>query len=99
MTATGSTEDTSETSSHSPFGAIASTISRARLRTFASARATARGVKPRFTSARSLVCFGGSVEIIERMPSFSVSSGSVIAWMPYCELNVSQSRVMAATSS
>src|SRR5881296_590924 len=62
--------------------------------------ATIFGVKPRFTTPRSLVCFGGSVEIIDRMaPMYGMSSGSVIAWIPYAELKVSQSRVAAATSS
>src|SRR5262249_37578798 len=58
------------------------------------------GVKPRFTTPRSLVCFGGSVEIIDRMAvMYGMSSGSVITWIPYAELKVSQSRVAAATSS
>ena len=30
---------------------------------------------------------------------YCMSSGSVITWIPYEELNVSQSRVAAATSS
>ena len=52
------------------------------------------------TTERSLVCLGGSVEIIERMaPRRCTSSGSVITWMPKAELKVSQSRVAAATSS
>jgi hypothetical protein len=46
-------------------------------------RAIIFGVKPRFTTLRSLVCFGGSVEIIDRMaPMYCMSSGSVITWMP-----------------
>ena len=32
-------------------------------------------------------------------PMYCMSSGSVITWIPYAELNVSQSRVAAATSS
>ena len=82
MMATGSAEETSETNSTLPLGAIVSTISRARRRTESSAFATIRGVKPRFTMDRSFVCFGGSVEIIERIPMRSVSSGSVSTWMP-----------------
>jgi hypothetical protein len=82
MIATGSAAETSETNSILPLAAIASTISRARRRTESSARATIRGVKPRFTIERSLVCLGGSVEIIDRIPRRSVSSGSVSTWMP-----------------
>ena len=100
MMATGSASATSETNSTSPLGAIVSTMSRARRRTDSSALATIFGVNPRLTTARSLVCLGGSVEIIERMaPRRCMSSGSVITWMPKAELNVSQSRVAAATSS
>src|SRR5438093_9447500 len=100
MIATGSASATSVTNSASPFGAMVSTIRRARCRTAPSAFAIIFGVKPRFTTPRSLVCFGGSVEIIDRMaPMYCMSSGSVIAWIPYAELKVSQSRVAAATSS
>ena len=100
MMATGRTEATSDTNSISPLGATTSTISRARRRTDSSARATARGVKPRFTTARSLVCLGGSVEIIDRIADRRcMSSGSVITWIPQAELNVSWSRVIVATSS
>src|SRR5207244_12344714 len=56
--------------------------------------------KPRFTTPRSLVCFGGSVEIIERVAlMYCMSPGSIITWIPYAELNDSQSRVAAATAS
>ena len=82
MIATGSAEDTSDTNSTRPLGAIVSTISRARRRTESSAFATMRGVKPRLTIERSFVCFGGSVEIIDRIARRSVSSGSVSTWMP-----------------
>src|SRR4029453_5930936 len=91
---------TSVTTSASPLGAMVSTIRRARSRTAASARAIIFGVKPRFTTALSFVCLGGSVEIIERVaPMYWASSGSIMAWMPNAELKVSQSRVAATTSS
>ena len=99
MIATGSTEETSPTNSTSPLGAMASTIWRARRRTDSSAWATERGVNPRFTSDRSRVCLGGSVEIIDRIWKRSTSSASVITWMPAAELNVSQSRLAAAMSA
>ena len=100
MMATGRASATSVTNSASPLGAIASTIRRARSRTASSAFAIIFGVKPRFTTPRSLVCFGGSVEIIERVAlMYCMSPGSIITWIPYAELNVSQSRVAAATSS
>src|SRR5262249_28181609 len=100
MIATGSASAASVTNSASPFGAMLSTIRRARSRTAPSALAIIFGVKPRFTTPRSLVCFGGSVEIIDRMAvMYGTSSGSVITWIPYAELKVSQSRVAAATSS
>ena len=83
MIATGSASATSVTNSASPLAAMASTIRRARSRTAPSALAIIFGVKPRFTTLRSLVCFGGSVEIIDRMAvMYGMSSGSVIAWMP-----------------
>src|SRR5262245_14316058 len=100
MIATGSASATSVTNSASPFGAMESTIRRARSRTAPSAFAIIFGVNPRFTTFRSFVCFGGSVEIIERIAlMYGVVSGSIITWIPYAELNVSQSRVAAATSS
>jgi len=74
--ATGSTDDTSDTNSISPLGHGVDDPRRARRRTDSSVFATMRGVKPRFTMDRSFVCFGGSVEIIDRIPESSVSSGS-----------------------
>ena len=83
MMATGSASATSVTNSASPFGAMASTIRRARSRTASSAFAIILGVKPRFTTLRSFVCFGGSVAIIDRVaPRNRASSGSIIAWIP-----------------
>jgi len=83
MIATGSASATSVTNSAWPFGAMASTIRRARSRTAPSAFAIIFGVKPRFTTLRSFVCLGGSVEIMERVAAmYDISSGSIIAWMP-----------------
>ena len=58
-----------------------------------------RGVKPLFTSARSLVCFGGSMlSIINCMRSRSSGTGSKVNTPFFAEEKVRGSRDTATTS-
>ena len=92
MICSGSAAAISVTKSHSPIGATRSTISRRLLRERCPRSvATWRGVKPRLTISRSLVCFGASMLIIE--PSHSAISGGMSPTVELgAEWNVSGSR-------
>jgi hypothetical protein len=86
ITSRGSSAAIAVTKSHSPFGATLSTISRASSRTCGSMRAIMRGVKPRFTSLRRVVCRGGSMWIICcRMSCSSISGMSAFTALPLSE--------------
>ena len=60
---------------------------------------TTRGVKPLLTSARSRVCGGGSVSIIDRRASSSSGVRSCSDVPPSSDENVCQSFDTARTSS
>ncbi len=98
MICKGSAAAISVTKSHSPSGATRSTISFACSRTESSMRATWRGVKPRLTIRRSLVCFGASMLIIE--PSHSAISAGMSPIVDVgAEWNESGSRDTCMTSA
>ena len=71
MIFSGSVAAISCTKSQAPAGATSATMRRAWARTFSSSAATMRGVKPRFTSLRSLVCRGASMLIMDPKNSSS----------------------------
>src|SRR5215468_6972191 len=98
MISSGSAAAMSLTKSHSPRGATASTMRRARSRTISSTRATVRGVNPLLTSRRSLVWRGASMLIIEPKNS-SISIGRSPMFEPFPEMNTSGLRLTVHTSS
>ena len=98
MIPSGSAAATSSMKSQVPFGATASTMRRACVRTDCSTCLSVRGVNPALTSRRSFVWRGASMLIIEPKNSFSsgVWSGMLTPWP---ETKVSASMLARTTSA
>ena len=100
ISAEGSSPATCVTKSQRPAGATAATMPAESSRILGSRRVTWRGVKPRFTRFRSLVCAGGSMfSSIMRFIMRPTGSMSGVMTPPSHEENVAWSRDTETTSA